>query len=360
MENVLFDYSKNTKERKMNVDISVVIPVYNVEQYLKETINSLKNQTVANIEMIFINDGSTDKSLNILEEEAKIDKRIRVITQNNSGASKARNRGIEEAVGKYVAFMDSDDLLPKSAYEVLLNQFITTDADLAMGRVERFNKEKKWTPKPQIPIYEKERVTTINEFPVLLQNAGVWNKLYKREFLIENNLKFLEGNKIEDILFTFNCYFLARKIAITPSTIYYWRVVKTSVSNNKNNIKYFLDRLEIAYLIEKLSIGKINSETHKILNKRNIGAVINLFKIYNEYSFQEKKEIIKEAKKYFEKIQLEEIEQEFGIMTLIKVQFILKEDIFNLERTIHFHNQELNKSKKIKELALGSGFGVSH
>ncbi|MEZ9527920.1 glycosyltransferase family 2 protein [Vibrio sp. 10N.286.51.F4] len=334
----------------MNVDISVIVPVYNVEQYLKDAINSLQSQTITNIEVIFVNDGSTDNSLKVLEEAAKKDERIRIISQSNGGASKARNRGIDEARGKYISFMDSDDILPNNALELLLNKFTSTDADLVMGRVERFNSDKIWTPQPQIPIYVRERLTNINDFPVLLENAGVWNKLYKRKFLIDNKLRFLEGNKIEDILFTFNCYFLAKVIAIIPETVYQWRVVKTSVSNNKNNIRYFMDRLEIACLIDDLSIGKINNEAKKILNKRNINAIMPLLEFYSDYSSQEKKDIIEMAHIYFGKLNEEEIEQNFEIMTLLKAQLIIKEDVFNLERLIKFHNQESNKNKKIQKV----------
>ena len=103
----------------MKILVSAIIPVYNSEQFLEECIESLRNQTLKEIEMIFINDGSTDNSLEILNKYEKIDSRIKVINQNNSGPSVARNIGIEVATGEYISFIDSDDWIDKDMYKMM-------------------------------------------------------------------------------------------------------------------------------------------------------------------------------------------------------------------------------------------------
>ena len=172
--------------------ISIIVPVYNTENQLKYCIESLINQTYKNIEIVCINDGSTDNSPEILRNYVQKDKRIVLINQENKGVSCARNAGIEKAEGEYILFVDSDDYLEESACKKLINKVIETNADIIT-----FNYKIKF------PEYVKEMNTTIHknkEFPI--QDWSFVNKLYKNEFLIKKGIKFPEGLKIaEDIIF---------------------------------------------------------------------------------------------------------------------------------------------------------------
>ena len=117
------------------VKISVIIPVYNVEKYLKECLDSVINQTLKDIEIICVNDGSTDNSLNILENYAKKDNRIIVISQKNKGLSGARNTGLKYCSGEYVSFIDSDDYVSKDLFELTYNNAISNNSDLVIFKI---------------------------------------------------------------------------------------------------------------------------------------------------------------------------------------------------------------------------------
>ena len=121
--------------------ITVIMPVYNVENYLAEAIESVINQTYKNLEIILIDDGSTDKSGNICDEYEKIDSRIKVIHQENKGLSGARNAGIEVATGNYIMFIDSDDIFPKDACEKMLNYIEEKDADYVVGNYTNMSED---------------------------------------------------------------------------------------------------------------------------------------------------------------------------------------------------------------------------
>ena len=118
--------------KSKNIEVSIIVPVYNVEEYLERCLESIINQTFKNIEVIALNNGSTDNSLNILLKYAEKDKRIKVIDNYNLGVSEARNNGIREANGKYIVFVDSDDWLDKDMIEIIYSNIVENDCDLVM------------------------------------------------------------------------------------------------------------------------------------------------------------------------------------------------------------------------------------
>ena len=124
--------------------ISIIIPVYNVEEYLEQTIESILNQTLKDFELILIDDGSTDSSQDILKRYSDEYDKIKVMYQKNSGPSRARNRGIEAATGEYITFADSDDILPYNSLELRYNAAIEHNADLVIGATYKFNSKRKW------------------------------------------------------------------------------------------------------------------------------------------------------------------------------------------------------------------------
>lgn len=206
------------------IKVSIIVPIYNVEKYLKRCLDSLVNQTLKDIEFICVNDGSTDDSLDILNEYAKRDERIVVINQENFGQSVARNRGIDVAKGEYIGFVDSDDWVSEDYFEKLHNSAIQNNAEIAVGgiiRLHRFNRRKFLT-------FDKEIVTSdINlkfELCDMPEKSYVWNKIYKSSKLKEIGLKFEEGIVFEDCIFTPQALFYFDKMVTVPDTYYfYWR-----------------------------------------------------------------------------------------------------------------------------------------
>ena len=223
--------------------VSIIVPVYNVEKYLKRCLDSLVNQSLKDIEIICVNDGSTDDSLDILNEYAKRDERIVVINQENFGQSVARNKGIDVAKGEYLGFVDSDDWVSEDYFEKLYNSAIQNNAEMAVGgiiRLHRFNRRKFLT-------FDKEIVTSdINlkfELCDMPEKSYVWNKIYKSSKLKEIGLKFEEGIVFEDCIFTPQALFYFDKMVTVPDAYYfYWRrcdsIVKQKDEKTLANMAY--------------------------------------------------------------------------------------------------------------------------
>lgn len=225
------------------VKVSVIIPVYNVEKYLHQCMESVIHQTLREIEIICINDSSTDDSLKILEEYAKKDDRVKVFTQMNQGAGAARNRGMSMAVGKYLSFLDADDFFEpnmlESAYEMAETyraEFIVYDSDQYHTEANEF-KQIAWNiRKKAIPPYQpfSYRQMTDNVFKVFV--GWAWDKLYLREFVEKHQLKFQEQRTSNDMLFVFSALISATKIAVLHEVLAHQRRdAKDSLSKTREN-----------------------------------------------------------------------------------------------------------------------------
>ena len=185
-----------------NIAVSIIVPVYNVEKYLKRCLDSLINQTLSNIEIICINDGSKDCSGNILTEYALKDERIIVIDQENAGVSIARNVGMEVAKGEYIGFVDSDDWVDLDYFEKLYNSAKQNNCDIAVAGVIRLNKFKRkfyLNYDKLIITNDKDKKFELCDIP---EQGCVWNKIYQTNLLKSFNLKFEEGIYYEDAIFS--------------------------------------------------------------------------------------------------------------------------------------------------------------
>ncbi len=182
--------------------VSVIVPIYNNEKYLKECLDSICNQTLTDIEIICVNDGSEDNSLKIIEEYKQKDNRIILINQDNLGVSAARNNGIKIATGEYIGFVDSDDYIDNDFYEKLYNAAKHNDSDMAVAGIIRFKGVRK---KYMLKFNEELRLTNINKIMQLCRiprQCYTVNKIYKRNLLLEHNLFFKEGVYYKDVRFT--------------------------------------------------------------------------------------------------------------------------------------------------------------
>ena len=182
--------------RGFNKMISIIVPVYNVESYLKECLESIRQQTFTDIEVILVNDGSTDGSREICERYCEKDIRFRLINQENQGQSVARNRGVKESVGQFIMFVDSDDVINTNVLEVLL-PYMKTDVDIVECRMTR-KKEEFFLNKTSTIVFEgnsKEAILNCIAFKKVKYCA--FKKLYRRE--IVEKIPFLEGYIYEDV-----------------------------------------------------------------------------------------------------------------------------------------------------------------
>lgn len=213
------------------VAISIVIPVYNIENYLEKCLDSLINQTFKDIEVICVNDGSKDKSLDILNEYAKKDSRFKIINQENSGSGSARNNGLNNAQGKYVQFLDGDDYFEPEMLEKLYNLAENHKADIAVCSSRKVDDEGNITEtrNPNSPLNLNlipfNKVFNYEDFPndiFSLTGTVPWNKLYLRKMLVKNNLKFPKLTGPDDLCFVHMAIVCAEKIvAIDDELINY-------------------------------------------------------------------------------------------------------------------------------------------
>ncbi len=219
--------------------ISLILPVYNSEEVLPTTLNCLLSQTFTDYEMICVDDGSTDDSLKVLKEYEKKDSRIRVISQANGGAGKARNTGLDAAKGEYLAFLDADDLYDPDMLSKAYSKAVEGDADLVVWKCDRYNDTtKEYTPTPwtlrekDLPPYRPmyHRNFTDNVFKVFV--GWAWDKLFRRDFVLENGLRFQEIRTSNDMLFTFMGIVLAKRIEIVPEVLAHHRVNDMSSLSN--------------------------------------------------------------------------------------------------------------------------------
>lgn len=222
--------------------ITVIIPVYNVEKYLREAIESVINQTYSNLEILLINDGSTDNSGIICDEYEKLDSRIKVFHEKNGGLSVARNVGLDNTTGKYIMFLDSDDFLEPDAVENMYKEIINKDADYIIGNYINATEEGEKWEKPIFDLnkYKPFRLSIedhMNSF--FIMNSSVCNKIFKKEFIEKLNLRFTVGLPAEDAIFTTYCFLKAERVFYTQCLVFNYRQRKGGSISSSCSKEYF-------------------------------------------------------------------------------------------------------------------------
>ena len=226
----------NNTIKEKTIMVSVIVPIYNVEEYLEECLESIRNQTYTNIEVILVNDGSTDGSIEICERFCQQDNRFKLVTQENQGLSAARNRGVKESIGEYIMFVDSDDVVKENIVEVLFF-YMNSDVDIVECQITRC-KDELVENKPTSIMFKGESTEAILksiEFKEVKFCA--FTKLYRRE-LVEK-VPFLEGYIYEDVYTGMNYLKYIRKMVAIDLKGYYYRVRPNSImttSFNKKNL----------------------------------------------------------------------------------------------------------------------------
>ena len=257
--------------------VSIILPVYNVESYLRQCLDSIIMQTLEDIEIICVNDGSTDNSLEILQEYKNKDSRIKIINQENRGQGVARNIALENITGDYIGFVDPDDYISPNMYKTLYETAIKHNCDIV---------EESFYIKNEIRNYLKKRKNKLNlpknkifnykvkKNYVFSPNLAIWNKLYKTSFIKENDIKFFETKKGEDVIFTIKSRVLASKIVYIDNADYYYRIKKDNIPKSYKNTSpidelnrqiKFLDKIKNALIEDKIyELIKYDFENYSI------------------------------------------------------------------------------------------------
>ena len=269
--------------------ISVIVPMYNVENYISQCLENIIHQTYKNLEIIIVNDGSKDKSLDICNEYIKKDKRIKYIYQKNMGLSAARNTGIKNATGDYIHFVDSDDFIPLDYYEKMIDALGDTDADIVCGG---FYFEKH--PSESVKFSKRYIFTNIHdkiEKTYAFKYKYVWRYLIKTSFIKKQKLSFMVGYYMEDVMFTIPAFTNANKIVLCPSVQYFYRNNSKSILNWKNrkkNIKLRHDDKYMKKLSEEYASEHGFSLKSIVLNRR-LYKLFDLIPILRKSTFVNKK-----------------------------------------------------------------------
>ena len=232
--------------------VSVIVPVYNVEKYLDQCITSIINQTYQNIELILINDGSKDKSFNIMKKY-KNNPKVIIFSQENHGAAYTRNFGLKKASGKYIMFVDSDDYISSDYIETYIDGF-TNNIDVVLGGYS-YNKQ------GQIKqIFPKNCLWDVYRF------SATCGKMYRKDFLVKHSIEYGNAEFLEDVLFNLQCLFLNAKYNIIHYTGYIYRYNEQSISHDSGrNEQQIINIFSTIKLIDSLAHKyKYNNEKYLI------------------------------------------------------------------------------------------------
>lgn len=332
--------------------VSIIVPVYNSERYLCECVESLLSQDYQNIEILLVNDGSSDSSGDIIDEFAKKDQRIKPIHIKNSGVSTARNNGLEKATGEWITFVDSDDWAENNMISFALTNAIKSEADILIWSYYK-NYTDKELPLSLLPggnqvITENKDMFHLKAIYLLygedrikesVSSGAVWCKLYRRSLLVDNNLKFKVGlTRAQDTVFSMHAFEYAKKIVYFDKHLYHYRITNSSTCSGTRYItdteKPFNQLLfEFSEFIKKHN--KKSSEYTKAFNGRTIQVLLwhlkhNYFHRNNNRGiFQKRADIKKLINKEPYKTALENVslnllpKKEKVLVMLFRYKFIL-------------------------------------
>ncbi len=226
--------------------VSIIVPIYDVEPYLEACLESLVAQTWSDIEVVMVDDGSPDSSAEIAEAFAERDDRFRLIRQENGGLGTARNTGIRHATGDFLAFLDSDDMLPLTAVETMVCSLRESGSDFVTGNVLRFSGQGvRQSAMHKVIFAGSARRTHVTGDEILLKDRLVTNKLWRRSFWDEQGLSFPEGVLWEDISVSLPAHFMAGAVDVLSTPVYLWREREgesVSITQNRGHVKGIEDR----------------------------------------------------------------------------------------------------------------------
>lgn len=313
--------------------ISIIVPVYNVEDYLCECVNSILEQSYTELEIILVDDGSTDLCPAMCDEYAKMDRRVKTIHKQNGGLADARNAGLRIATGEYIGYVDSDDYIHPRMYEWLYESIQESHAEIAICRFQPFSEraEEYHGKMPNQKCFTRDEILDayINENTEQLITPSVWSKLFKRECI--EGLSFPVGKLCEDIVYTTKAFYNANKVSYLEAELYYYRQRVGSIMNNSSvqvrriqeEVEQYVDRLDFIQktgnqeliqacqyaLYNRLLLRYCEIETKRTSNM--IELEMQLSKLMCE--------LRKEAKKYYCKVK-----KQYTMMKRLKISGGLK------------------------------------
>jgi glycosyltransferase involved in cell wall biosynthesis len=292
---------------KTNYKISVIIPTYNVEEYIKECLDSVLAQTFKDFEIIVVDNGSEDATFQIVENYSKAYNNISLYKYDEGGVGGARNFGISKSSSEFLMFVDGDDLLAMDALENLYKRVIENkDLDIVVGNLVKYRRDG-IDHFPEFKIIHKREliINSIKEFHLIIKSQTPTNKLFRRSLLDKHGISFPENIVHEDLYFTTIALLRANRICIIPEIVYYYRKFdQESITSNDNEAYYFEDRLKILNMIDKYLLQNNLLHLKKFVDRYKLEKFLVPVerKFYNTYSEEVTIEFLKNLKKLFSTI----------------------------------------------------------
>lgn len=286
------------KDRDILVKISVIVPVYNTENYLKECIDSLKKQTFKDFEVLFIDDGSTDQSLSILKQNQE--KNFFIYTKENGGQATARNLGIRKARGEYLTFVDSDDFIAFDMLEILYQKAKEKDADLVISDLKKVQGEKQTVFSNYFEVKKEKNKN------YMVSHMGPVARLYKKELFIKNQIFFKEHVIYEDLASLPLLGIYAKKIEVIKKPYYFYRIREGSTMKQKKYHKkledIFIVMENLKEEMQKRSKNKYQEELEYLFTEHLLySAYLRFLSYHKKENLQKIKKIMKENYPHFYK-----------------------------------------------------------
>ena len=277
--------------------VSVIVPVYNVEKYLEKCLDSITRQTYENLEIILVDDGSTDDSGRMIDEYKKgtKDKRIRIIHKKNGGLSSARNAGLELMKGEWVVFVDSDDYISRDFVETLYNLAIKNNAEIATCSFESFSDDGSILKKsPSWPNGVMSGTEAINDMFANKRPAYICLSMFRAELFVKNDILFPEGREFEDIATRVKLLYFAKKVAFSNKRLYSYLIRGGSITGKKFSKTRYDDFLMALNDVEDFLRGAHNKMLLKYLD------YFNFYSLFTLLNYLAKEQTITEnTKKYW-------------------------------------------------------------
>jgi glycosyltransferase involved in cell wall biosynthesis len=323
------------------IKISIILPIYNAEDYLESCLDSIINQDFNGFEIIAVNDCSTDKSLQILNDYRRRHGMIKIVNHGiNVGAGASRNEAVKIAKGKYIAFIDSDDKFGEKYLECLYDEAENTSAEIVFSNLMlvKHNKEIKHGGFQHVINKYYKTDITLKDLPYDCRLTAPWMKLFRRDFIINNDIKFLEGIRLgaEDIPFSWISYFLAKKISFCESSFYYYNLIPDSLDRHIGQ--------NIIEIFEALSFTKIEYQRFdpEHIRRKQLDA---LFISHAYYQFQK---IIQEDEINIELASMYWIESHGNLVDVIPENILENENLQDHEK--EYYVDVMNHSSMDQEM----------
>ena len=338
----------------MPVRISVVVPVHNVAAYLEACLESIARQTVPDLEVVMVDDGSTDESPEIAARFASSDARFRLERQANGGQATARNRGIEQTSGEFLAFVDGDDVLPQRAYKTLLSALERTGSDFATGNVRRLTSLGTSRATFLGDAFDEERLEThITRLPALTADRLACNKLFRRSFWDEHGFRFPEGVRNEDIPVVMTAHYVARCVDVLSTTVYLWRRREAgdlSGSQRRSGTKALRDRVAAVDRVSRFLADRGMVEAKYEYDKSVVGNDLRYFlDVLDGAGDDERRLFLDLANDFLDRADERVLDQPLAIERL-KWHLVRRRSLPELLEVLRFEVEDLAETPPVKRL----------